>query len=87
MSELESNFTKASEEVTQLPKKPDNETLLQLYSLYKQGSKGDVEGSRPGLLNPVGRAKWDAWNKIKGKSKEAAMQEYVDLVEKLKTNS
>ena len=50
-----------------LPEKPDNATLLKLYALYKQASGGDVEGKRPGFTDMVGRAKWDAWNAIKGK--------------------
>ena len=68
-----------------LPEKPDNATLLQLYSLYKQATEGDVAGDEPS--NPfdfVARAKYDAWQNQKGKAKETAMQEYVDLVTKLK---
>ena len=68
----------------QLPEKPDNVTLLQIYALYKQATAGDVEGKRPGFSDMVGRAKWDAWNGLKGKSAEDAMQEYVDLIESLK---
>jgi len=67
-----------------LPEKPDNATLLQIYALYKQASAGDVDGKRPGFSDMVGRAKWDAWNAVKGKSTDAAMQEYVDLIESLK---
>jgi acyl-CoA-binding protein len=67
-----------------LPEKPDNQTLLQLYGLYKQATDGDVEGKRPGFTDMVGRAKYDAWAGMKDKSKEAAMQEYTDLIESLK---
>jgi acyl-CoA-binding protein len=59
-------------------------TLLKIYALYKQASSGDVEGKRPGFTDMVGRAKWDAWNEVKGKSREDAMQDYVDLIESLK---
>ena len=67
-----------------LPEKPDNMTLLKLYALYKQGTSGDADGKRPGFGDMVGRAKWDAWNAVKGKSRDEAMQEYIDLVESLK---
>lgn len=68
-----------------LSQKPDNETLLKLYSLYKQATEGDVNGEAPS--NPfdfVAKAKYNAWEQIKGTSKEDAMQEYVNLVNKLK---
>jgi diazepam-binding inhibitor (GABA receptor modulator, acyl-CoA-binding protein) len=77
-------FDKAVKESKQLPEKPDNATLLQIYSLFKQATEGDVQGSRPGMLDMVGRAKYDAWAKIKGKSEADAMKEYVDLIESLK---
>ena len=68
----------------QLPEKPDNMTLLKIYSLYKQATEGDVEGKRPGFTDMVGRAKYDAWTAVKGQSKDEAMQAYVDLIESLK---
>jgi diazepam-binding inhibitor (GABA receptor modulator, acyl-CoA-binding protein) len=77
-------FDKAVADSKTLPEKPDNATLLQLYALYKQATEGDVEGKRPGFTDMVGRAKWDAWNAIKGKGRDEAMSEYVDLVESLK---
>lgn len=84
MSDLQSQFTTAAEEVQQLPARPDNDTLLKLYGLYKQATQGDVSGRRPAFTNPVGRAKYDAWKRLRGKSSTDAMQAYVDLVEKLK---
>ena len=84
MAELKASFDKAVADSKKLPEKPDNATLLQLYALYKQASSGDVDGKRPGFTDMVGRAKWDAWNAIKGKDPKAAMQEYIDLVESLK---
>jgi acyl-CoA-binding protein len=84
MAELKASFDKAVADSKKLPEKPDNATLLQLYALYKQASSGDVDGKRPGFTDMVGRAKWDAWNVIKGKDPKAAMQEYIDLVESLK---
>jgi acyl-CoA-binding protein len=84
MSSLKATFEKAVAGSKQLPEKPDNATLLQLYSLYKQATEGDVEGKRPGFTDMVGRAKYDAWAAIKGKSTDEAMQEYVDLIESLK---
>ena len=68
----------------QLPEKPDNMTLLKIYSLYKQATEGDVEGKRPGFTDMVGRAKYDAWAAVKGKSNDEAMQDYVELIESLK---
>ena len=84
MASLKAAFEKAVTDSKKLPEKPDNATLLQIYSLYKQATVGDVEGKRPGFTDMVGRAKWDAWNAIKGKSTEEAMKEYVDLLESLK---
>jgi acyl-CoA-binding protein len=84
MAASKAAFDKAVADSKKLPEKPDNATLLQLYSLYKQATEGDVEGKRPGFSDMVGRAKWDAWNAVKGKGKDEAMQEYIDLVESLK---
>jgi acyl-CoA-binding protein len=84
MADLKAAFEKAVAESKKLPEKPDNTTLLQIYALYKQATVGDVEGKRPGFSDMVGRAKWDAWNGVKGKEAAAAMQEYVDLIESLK---
>ena len=84
MADLKARFEQAVAESKQLPEKPDNMTLLKIYALYKQASSGDVEGKRPGFTDMVGRAKWDAWNELKGKDAAAAMQEYVDLIESLK---
>ena len=84
MADLKALFEKAVADSKSLPEKPDNATLLQLYALYKQASSGDADGKRPGFTDMVGRAKWDAWNEIKGKDAKAAMQEYADLVESLK---
>ena len=84
MADLQAQFEAAAREAQQLPARPDSDTLLKLYALYKQGSSGDVDGKRPGFTDMVGRAKWDAWNELKGKSSDEAMQEYVDLIESLK---
>lgn len=84
MAELNARFEQAVADSKQLPDKPDNIMLLQLYALYKQATAGDVEGKRPGFTDMVGRAKWDAWNEIKGKAGDEAMQEYVELVQALK---
>ena len=84
MASLKSQFEQAVKDSKALPDKPDNSTLLKIYALYKQASGGDVEGKRPGFTDMVGRAKWDAWNEVKGKDKTAAMQDYVDLIESLK---
>lgn len=83
--DIKAKFEQAIADSKSLSEKPSNETLLQLYSLYKQGTEGDVSGEAP--TNPfdfVNKAKYEAWASLKGKTSEAAMQEYVDLVEKLK---
>ena len=84
MADLKTRFEQAVKDSKSLPDKPDNMTLLKIYALYKQASAGDVEGKRPGFSDMVGRAKWDAWNALAGKSAEEAMQEYVALIESLK---
>lgn len=83
--ELTEKFEQAKNDSKSFSERPSNETLLQLYSLYKQGTIGDVDTDPPS--NPfdfVAKAKYEAWANLKGKTKEVAMKEYVDLVEKLK---
>ncbi|MEY2843293.1 MAG: hypothetical protein RI920_1330 [Pseudomonadota bacterium] len=84
MSDLKARFEQAVVESKQLTAKPDNNTLLQIYSLFKQASTGDVQGDRPGFTDFVGRAKYDAWAALKGKTGDAAMQAYIDLIASLK---
>jgi diazepam-binding inhibitor (GABA receptor modulator, acyl-CoA-binding protein) len=84
MADLLAQFEAAAADAPQLPARPNNETLLKLYALYKQATKGDVSGGRPGMLAMVERAKYDAWAAIKGMAKEAAMQAYVDTINRLK---
>lgn len=79
-----SDFETAVAEVQELPEKPGNEDLLKLYALYKQATVGDVEGKRPGMIDFVGRAKYDAWAALEGTASDDAEQAYVDLVEALK---
>ena len=83
MSDLQQRFDAAVASSKNLSERPDNATLLKLYALYKQGSSGDVDGKRPGFADMVGRAKWDAWNELEGRSTEQAMQDYVELIESL----
>jgi acyl-CoA-binding protein len=84
MSDLQSKFEAAVADSKNLPDRPDNATLLKLYALYKQATAGDVDGKRPGFTDMVGRAKWDAWNEIKGTGKDEAMKQYVSLIEDMK---
>jgi acyl-CoA-binding protein len=81
---LQEQFAQAQADSKNLSERPDNMTLLKIYALYKQGSAGDVEGSRPGFTDMVGRAKYDAWAALKGTSQEDAQQQYIDLIEELK---
>ena len=84
MSDLANAFEQASQDAQQLASRPDNQTLLRMYALYKQGSIGDVTGDKPSMTYMVGFAKWSAWNKVKGMTNAEAQQAYVDLVEDLK---
>jgi len=77
-------FKKAAEEVKTLATDPSNDEKLKIYSLYKQATIGDVNTSRPGMLDMTGKAKWDAWSGRKGTSKEDAEAEYITTVEELK---
>ncbi|BFZ01471.1 hypothetical protein BsWGS_04510 [Bradybaena similaris] len=84
MAALEANFETAANEVKKLKKEPsDNEKLI-IYGLFKQAKVGDCNTDRPGFMDFTGKAKWDAWNALKGKSKEDAMTEYISKVEQLK---
>jgi diazepam-binding inhibitor (GABA receptor modulating acyl-CoA-binding protein) len=84
MADLKAVFDQAVADSKNLPERPDNATLLQIYALYKQATAGDVDGKRPGFTDLVGRAKWDAWNALKGTSTDEAMQTYIDLIDSLK---
>ena len=84
MSDLKAQFDQAASDSQTLATRPDNNTMLNLYALYKQASVGDVNTKRPGMTDFVGRAKWDAWEKLKGQSTDQAMQAYIDLVNQLK---
>lgn len=84
MATLAQTFEQAVAASKSLPERPDNATLLKLYALYKQGTEGDATGKRPGFTDMIGRAKWDAWDGLKGTAKDAAMKQYVALIEDLK---
>lgn len=81
--ELKARFERAAENVTKMSKRPDGPNLLKLYSLYKQAMEGDNKGGRPGLMDFVGRAKYDAWKALAGTSKEEAMRQYAEFAESL----
>ena len=83
MSDLKKQFEKAAKDIMALAERPDNDTMLRLYALYKQGSEGDVKGAKPGFFEFVGTAKYEAWEKLQGTDSEQAMKKYVDLVKKL----
>ena len=83
MSDLTKKFEAAAANSKNLSERPDNATLLKIYALYKQGSSGDNTDKKPGFGDMVGRAKWDAWNSLKGTSKDDAMQQYIDLIDSL----
>lgn len=81
--DLKSRFESAAVAAKATKKKPDNATLLKLYSYYKQATEGDVKGERPGGFDFVGAAKYDAWAKLKGTSHDDAMTGYIKQVERL----
>jgi len=81
---LQEQFLQAQADSKNLPERPDNMTLLKIYALFKQAGAGDANGERPGFTDMVGRAKYDAWCTLAGTSKEAAMQQYVELIDELR---
>ncbi|NGZ85955.1 acyl-CoA-binding protein [Duganella aceris] len=81
---LQEQFDQAQADSKNLPERPDNMTLLKIYALFKQASSGDASGDRPGMTDFVGRAKFDAWDALKGTSQDEAKQQYIDLIEELK---
>lgn len=83
MTDLRTRFETAAQEIQSLGRRPDNETLLKLYALYKQATLGDASGRRPGFTDIAGRAKYDAWERQRGMSKEDAMTAYIALVDRL----
>ena len=83
MSDLKADFDQAILDSKNLSERPDNATLLKLYALYKQGSAGDNAEKKPGFSDMVARAKWDAWDKLKGMSQDEAKQQYINLVNAL----
>jgi len=83
MADLKTQFEDAAKAVMNLKQRPDNDVLLKLYALYKQGSEGDVNGPKPGFFDFVGSAKYEAWEKLKGTKTEDAMKKYVALVKSM----
>lgn len=86
MSDLKAQFDEAVNlvQTAEGDFKPSNDLKLQMYSLFKQATEGDVNGKKPGAFDLIGKAKWASWEKLKGTSSEDAMQQYIDMVEKLK---
>lgn len=82
---LQDQFTQAQADSKSLSERPDNRTMLRLYACFKQGSIGDITGERPGMNGFINRAKFDAWAQMAGTTQESAMQQYVDLVSRLKS--
>ena len=83
MADLNAAFEAAVAQSKNLSERPDNATLLSIYALYKQGTAGDNTEKKPSFSDMVGRAKWDAWNKLQGMDAEQAMQQYIDAVSAL----
>ena len=83
---MEQEFNSCAKKVKNLSSKPSDSTLLVLYGLYKQATVGNCNTGRPGMFDPRGRAKWDAWNRYKNRSKEEAMNMYIIEVNKLTNN-
>ena len=83
MSDLTANFEAAVAHSKDLSERPDNATLLKIYALYKQATAGDNTEKKPSFSDMVGRAKWDAWNNLKGTEADAAKQQYIDLIAEL----
>lgn len=83
MADLNADFEAAVANSKKLSQRPDNTTLLKIYGLYKQATTGDVTEKKPGFGDMIGRAKWDAWNVLKGTSSEDAKRQYVELITSL----
>jgi acyl-CoA-binding protein len=83
MSDLRREFEQAAEDVQRLGTRPDNDILLKLYALYKQGSEGDLQRTQPGFFDFVGTAKHEAWAQLNGVPEEEAMRRYIALVHQL----
>lgn len=83
MADLNAAFEAAVANSKNLSERPDNATLLKIYALYKQATAGDNTEKKPGFGDMVGRAKWDAWNGLKGTGSDDARQQYIDLIESL----
>ncbi len=83
MTDLTVRFEAAVAQSKELSSRPNNATLLKIYALYKQGTQGDLQDAKPGFSDMVGRAKWDAWNALKGTSPEQAQKKYIDLIDSL----
>ena len=83
MSSKNAQFENAATAAKSLPAKPDDNTLLEIYALYKQGSSGDVSGDKPGFFDFVGAAKYEAWEKLRGTSKADAQSRYINLIRTL----
>ena len=83
MTDPDPRFEQATVAAKSLPERPDNDTLLQLYALFKQGSAGDVSGEKPGVFEFVAAAKYAAWERLKGLSADDARQQYIALVQTL----
>lgn len=83
MSDLKQQFEQAQQDVVSLAERPDNATLLKLYSFYKQATDGDVQGDKPGMFDLVAKKKYEAWAGLKGMASEEAMRAYVAEVERL----
>ena len=80
MSDLKSQFEQAQKDVKALSERPSDDDMLALYALFKQATDGDVSGSKPGMFDFVGRAKFEAWSELAGTSADDAMQKYIDKV-------
>jgi len=86
-ADLSTEFEQAASDVKQLPQRPDNDTLLKLYALYKQGAQGDVCGPKPGFFDFVGTAKSEAWTQLRGMSCEEAQHRYIEPLRKLEAGA
>jgi len=85
MTDLRHEFEQAARDIQRLDRRPDNDTLLKLYALYKQGSEGNLQRTQPGFFDFVGTAKHEAWAQLHGVSEEEAMRRYIALVHQLLT--
>lgn len=83
MGAFDAEFAQAKERLNSLKEDPGNEVKLKIYALFKQATIGKCNTPKPGMMDIVGKYKWNAWNDLGSMSQDDAQQEYIKLVDNL----